>query len=506
MKRKRITNIIAIVLCSLLLFISLLCFFSARWYIGAYGNVGFDSILYTLLSGLEGVEGNLIGDFILKALVPTIILTAFFVFLLFAKTKKRLILTFKNKFRFKLYPFSNLVSSVCSIVLAVILLFSAAAKVDMVTYIKHAAAPSSPFFDEYYIDPSTADITFPEEKQNLIYIYLESMETTFLSQELGGGNDINAIPELYSLAEENTNFSHNSSVGGFSSLSGSTWTIAAMVSQTSGVPLKTPLNIGGNDYGQTTFLPGITTITDVLHENGYYQTLMVGSDADFGGRRRYYEQHGVDKIYDLYTARQDGIVPDDYLVWWGMEDFHLFDYAKQELTKIAAGEQPFVFTMLTADTHHIDGYFCKYCEEQHPEQYENVLSCSSRQVTEFVRWIQDQDFYENTTIIICGDHPTMDAAYIERNIPENYERKIYNCFINSMASTDNTKNRVFSSMDMFPTTLAAIGCTIEGDRLGLGTNLFSDTPTLCEQLGKDTVNSEIAKKSDYYSMHFYFKK
>ena len=124
------------------------------------------------------------------------------------------------------------------------------------------------------------------------------------------------------------------------------------------------------------------------------------------------------------------------------------------------------------------------------------------QVYEFVNWIQQQDFYENTTIIICGDHPTMDVGFIERNIPQDFQQEVYNCFINSKVTTDNLKNRKFSSFDMFPTTLAAIGCTVKGDRLGLGTNLFSSSPTLCEELGIDYLNEELAKNSDYYVQNF----
>ena len=52
---------------------------------------------------------------------------------------------------------------------------------------------------------------------------------------------------------------------------------------------------------------------------------------------------------------------------------------------------------------------------------------------------------------------------------------------------------------MYPTTLAAIGAEIEGDRLGLGVNLFSDTPTLLERYGYDKLNSELEKKSVYYN-------
>ena len=60
------------------------------------------------------------------------------------------------------------------------------------------------------------------------------------------------------------------------------------------------------------------------------------------------------------------------------------------------------------------------------------------------------------------------------------------------------KNRVFTTMDMFPTTLAALGVSIEGDRLGLGTNLFSSKKTIPEEIGLDNFNKELKKSSDYY--------
>ena len=43
-----------------------------------------------------------------------------------------------------------------------------------------------------------------------------------------------------------------------------------------------------------------------------------------------------------------------------------------------------------------------------------------RQVKEFVDWIQQQDFYENTTIVIAGDHPTMDKDFCE-DVDDDYD-------------------------------------------------------------------------------------
>ena len=58
-------------------------------------------------------------------------------------------------------------------------------------------------------------------------------------------------------------------------------------------------------------------------------------------------------------------------------------------------------------------------------------------------------------------------------------------------------------MDLFPTTLAALGCTIEGDRLGLGVNLFSMEPTLAERWGFEKFDRELSKASDFYIANFH---
>ena len=475
-------------LLALLLSVACLCFFAARWYIKTYGDLGFDSILYTVFSDLGGVQSGLIWAFCLKALLPAVLCTAAgaAALVLLGSTKPRRILT-----------------RITALALSLLMIAQAAFSTGLPEYV-YGLFHESEIFETYYVSPDDVQITFPEEKRNLIYIFLESMEISYLSEELGGGQEDNLIPELYEMAQETVNFSHNDDVGGFLPITGTTWTIGAMVAHTSGVPLKLPPEVAENDYGQDDagFLPGIISLTDILDEAGYYQTLMVGSVASFGGRRQYYLQHGADHIYDISTARRDDIVEDDYFVWWGMEDKYLFEYAKQELTEISQREEPFAFTMLTVDTHHIGGYVCEYCGNEHDEQYENVMACSSKQVADFVEWLQQQPFYENTTVIVTGDHLSMDKGYFNRNVDEDYTRRSYNCFVNTAADTEFDKNRQFSALDMFPTTLAAMGCTIEGDYLGLGVNLFSGKPTLIEKIGYEKFDRQVSMASDYYARVF----
>ena len=484
--------------------LSFLALFSARWYINTYGDLGFDSVLYTLLANMNGVQSDLLSSWAKFTLPATVLFSAPALALVFFRSRRKIVLRINTR-KLRLFPLHKAVSVFVSIALCAGLLFGAAQTVKLDAYIAGLSQVSTIYEDEYR-DPATVEITFPEQKRNLIYIYLESMETSYLSKEQGGALNYNIIPELYTLARENINFSNNTDVGGFSVAPGASWTIGAMVGQTAGIPLKTPPNVGGNDYGEDgDFLPGVTALSDILHENGYYQALMVGSDSAFGGRKQYYTLHNTDRIYDLFTAREDGLIPYDYLVWWGFEDAYLYTYAKQELTALASQEQPFAFTMLTVDTHHIDGYFCNDCQNTYAEQYENVISCASRQVADFVAWIQQQDFYENTTVVVVGDHASMDNAYFQRVQAGDYQRHVYNCFINSAATTENTQNRRFYTYDMFPTTLAVMGCTIEGDRLGLGTNLFSAQPTLLEATS-GSILTELSKASRYYMENFFFAK
>ena len=89
-----------------------------------------------------------------------------------------------------------------------------------------------------------------------------------------------------------------------------------------------------------------------------------------------------------------------------------------------------------------------------------------------------------------------------QDIPENYQRRTYNCFVNTGKEKEavKLKNRKAYSMDLFPTTLAALDVQIEGERLGLGTNLFSDQETLAEKI--DNFEQESLRYSNYYYQHF----
>ena len=493
------------------IFLSLLLIFSSQWLLKNFGNIEFEQYLYHLLVPMDGANTDVFFQYFQESFFP-----CFLVFISLIVLFKIIFKNFFSTFFYKQYlskykvvkkidDFSRIFTNHFFPFSFLFFFFSAffvSNEIGLIGYVK-SQLNQNRIYDDYYVEPSSSVITFSSDKRNLILIYLESLENTYSSFENGGAMEEDLIPELSSLASENISFSNTDKLGGALPIAGTGWTIAAMVSTSSGVQLHSLI-----DYDSTEqvsyFMPNLTTLGDILEEQGYHQVLMLGSDSKFGNRYNYYVNHGGYEIFDYHTAVENGDIPDDYYVWWGYEDAKLFDFAKRELMELSQSGSPFNLTLLTVDTHFVGGYLDPSCDSPYNDNFKNVLLCSSSMVGEFVSWIQKQEFYEDTTIVIIGDHLTMDNNWITKNVSEDYVRTIYNVFINSALEANNTVNRTFTSFDLFPTILASMGVSIDGDRLGLGTNLFSNRLTLSEELGFNYLHSELLKKSKYYDDHFVY--
>lgn len=471
-------TLIAVTICLIAVLIS--C--SLKWMFNTWTNLTMDELVFHLTSPLEGTNEDMIVDYLNKCAVPVILMLLFLIIFLIAFRKEK-----------KKYIALILAGVIGSVTIAAYFVQYTWSSLEVSAYVENQGEYST-FIDENYVDPGNVNITFPEQKKNLVYIFLESMEVTYADKENGGAFDKSPIPELETLAIANEDFSGTAKeLNGGYSLPGTTWTAGAMFAQTSGLPLMP--DAGNNMDTQNTFYGSASTLGDILQKAGYSQTLMIGSDAAFGGRELYFTEHGNFDILDYRYAVNQNWIPGDYRVWWGYEDVKLFSFAKEKLLELSQEGNPFNFTLLTADTHFEDGFMCEVCTEEFgDDHYANVMACSSRQVDEFVKWIQEQPFGKDTSIVIVGDHPTMDSDFCE-DVPEDYGRKVYTCFVNGGEAEDTGAPREFTTFDIFPTTLASLGVTIEGDRLGLGTNLFSAQQTLTEQYGLDTETAELSKKS-----------
>lgn len=511
---KELIKILFVLLFFSTVFLSIALRLGTDWAIENYNYTSFDEILYTMGTSVTTASEGVLEDFLQSNIYPPLQTTFIYlgIFIVIYIIYKFIFRNSLVRMNIKLFQ-KNITFNFNIVIVLLMFLFIipvfrlkdaivyAMDKLYINEYIETAAKESS-FFEEEYVNPKDVDLQFPKNKRNLIYIFLESMESTYTDYEHGGAYEDDYIPELTNLADKYTNFSSNEKIGGAHMPFGASWTMGAMVAQTAGVPIKTPFIVKYDENQEVNYENGLVngaySLGEILDDEGYYQSIMVGSDLSFGGRRTYFKEHGNYKTFDLYTARKDGIIPDDYYVFWGYEDEKLFNYAKQELTSISKNKQPFNFTMLTVDTHAVDGYTSDFCENKYDNPYLNAVACSSTQLGEFVEWIQNQDFYKNTTVVLVGDHLSMNI-YTFEDIDDDYQRSIYNVYINSAVDTDNNKNRKFTTFDYYPTTLASLGVKIKGNRLGLGTNLFSNTKTLSEKYGNSYIDKELKKTSNYYN-------
>ncbi|MBE6617626.1 MAG: LTA synthase family protein [Ruminococcaceae bacterium] len=501
----KIGRVLLYVMFGFLLLISVAGVAICIWYKNTF-DLEFKALLYVMSSPLQGTGAETVKEVITAGLPPMIAAAIVYVIAVLLIERK---VSITNAKAAKWLKRAGALLCVFSLVFSLVF---AVYSFRLPKYIALSGGETS-FYEEYYVDPDSVKIVSEGKPKNLIYIYLESMESTYASVEEGGRQQENYMPYLTVMAKDNVSFTEKTdgNLGGFISPQGTGWTVAALLATSSGIPFSFPLGENGNNNmsKEKYFASGLTTLGDILHDKGYTQVFMCGSNIEFGGRDKYYIQHGSYDIYDLETARNNGDVPKDYHNgFWGFEDNILFDIAKRQITSLAAGDDPFNFTMLTVDAHHNAGYICDLCGDDYDylaekhAQTANVITCIDKQVAEFVDWCKMQPWYEDTVIVISGDHPRMDIYLVSR-IPYA-ERTVYNCFINSAVepAAGYETGRTWTAFDMFPSTLAAMGFEIRGERLGLGTNMFSGLPTLAEELGFDYLETEIQKFSAYYINEF----
>lgn len=511
---------LAAVVRQLIVFLMLLLSFSLIWCINNFGNIGLSEIVFTLNMPLKGTANSYFVAYFLYAFLPAVLLFAVQLLLKVYPKKRTYTLALslgRRTMRIGILPIrlNGIVYLLVILIWLGQIIGIADDNFELYAYVR-SQIEASELIEQEYVDAAEAAITFPEKKQNLIFIFVESAETSFMDKGSGGLLEENIIPEMTQLARENISFSHSELLEGAAVAPACGWTMAGLMAQTSGMPLKLfkyQDNSGGVDNSMSkyaSFMPGLTSLGEILEAEGYHNFFLAGSDFEYAGRKDYFTQHGNYEIWDYNSAVAEGRIPENYKEGWGFEDAKLYAFAKEKLTELAAQDEPFNFSMLTVDTHAGGGYLCELCPDTYESRYANVWACASHQLSDFVEWIKQQDFYENTTICITGDHSSMQTGFFEDYEYDKHEgdtvRKVYNVFINAQAEPVNQINRKFTTLDMFPTVLAALGADIEGERLGIGTNLFSGVPTLAEEYGYEELFAELNKKSRFYDNNILYPK
>ena len=272
----------------------------------------------------------------------------------------------------------------------------------------------------------------------------------------GGGN---LIPNLEKIANDNVSFSINDKFGGISQVFGVGGTASGIMGYLCGIPQNRFIK---------SFLVGATCISDILKDLGYKQSFIGGTDFSFAGQRDFLQTHNIE-VMDLKYFQNKNILPkklpQNMQGVWDLKDVKTFELAKKHLEQIS-GDSPFALFISTIDTHEPRGYVDKeYCPHL-DNTYESAYLCTDSIVSDFVAYLQNSKFKENTTIIILGDH--LKRTDFVKMPPGS--KTIYNAFINAKWSKTPTKTltkgRLLSHFDITPLILDSIGLRVESFALG----------------------------------------
>ena len=322
---RKLSNILLILLINIIFVLIFLTNYENQ----EFSDITFEQLLFTLVTSEGTSTGVVLDGFVYVAsrlfVVNIIIFILYLVYRKVFKDKKTYLRIYfdKKKISFRLFPIHFIIKFILVLIFAI---WSINYSYYGFGVDKYLNTKKINFIRDNYVDARSVSIKAPEHKKNLIYIYVESLETSLFSEKNGGNFNTSVIPNLEKLASENINFSETNMLGGANMVYGTTWTMGALVGSTSGVPLKFSASSNSlvNDCrAYKEFLPGVYNLGDVLKDNGYKNYFMLGSDAAFAGRNVYFSKHGDYEILDYNYAKENGWIPNNYYTWWGYEDSKL---------------------------------------------------------------------------------------------------------------------------------------------------------------------------------------
>ena len=314
---------------------------------------------------------------------------------------------------------------------------------------------------------------------------MESFENNYKNADFFGKN---LIPNLEKLQNEGE-FSNE-----HRSLPGADYSIAALVASQCAIPLR--FNKNRDLWEAKFFLPGALCVGDILKNNGYQTALVKAADITFTNVNLFALQHGYIEASGVDEIKKDlGEEGFETKIgaFGGVRDRVLWDYAKSKLDKFDK-DKPFMLTLFSLDTHGPTVFVDKDCKREFND-VRDAFMCADRGVYEFIEWFKTSEYWDNTTVVIVGDHL---MATRMKGLEKDRNRGIYNVFLNLPKGLEIKKDKVFSTYDLAPSIIEALGGEINPRGFGLGRSMFSDDKTLMEDIGRQQFRTRLMQKTLMY--------
>jgi arylsulfatase A-like enzyme len=224
----------------------------------------------------------------------------------------------------------------------------------------------------------------------------------------------------------------------------------------------------------------VKSLFEVLHENGYSNSLFYSSYFDYTGFRDFLRGRDIDEMYDADTMPGKPVAA----VEWGLREDETLGPIKEQIKKYAAAKQKFCLTYVPAAPHNpFDGVPDRFRKRplgpygDFTTSYLNELEFMDWVIASIVDQLKESGLLENTVIVITGDHGEMLG---ENNGPIGHGWALTPELGNVPLIVMNPKRPGYrvndslgSQVDMLPTVLDVLGIPLPADQLYQGTSLYS---------------------------------
>ncbi len=338
----------------------------------------------------------------------------------------------------------------------------------------------SSFIRNHYYN--NENIVAPTHKKNLVLIYVESLENAYSDKSLFHEDLLASLKNIpNSISFKNLHKTY-----------GATWSIAGHVATQCGIPLK-PVSqyLKENSLGALNkFLPNAECLGDILGGFGYKNLALETTPVKFAGFKNFYQTHHFSKILGKQHWLDIGLKAS---AQWGISDNSLYNQAKKFIDKLEHRQHPYSLVIITADTHGLEGNFNSSCRTIfHKNIFTNIVKCTARETRDFINYVIDKGYLNNTNIVVLGDHLAMKNT-VSNLIEKSPSRTVFNLFSTSSPVKKNRES--INAFDLYPTILYSLGFRFKENRLALGASGFGE---INEQQLIDNI-PDVNKKLSYYS-------
>lgn len=310
------------------------------------------------------------------------------------------------------------------------------------------------------------------EGRNVIAVSLESLQTFVINNEMNGEV---ITPFLNSLTQDKdtyyfNNFYHQTGLG-----------------KTSDSEFIFENSLFGLGRGAVFFTHGENTynsFAESLGEKGYYTNVMHANNKSFWNRDMIYKSFNIDNFYDLESYD----VNDENSVNWGLKDIPFFEQSTALMKEMP---QPFYSRLITLTNHYP---FYLDPEDMMINEFDSNSGTLNRyfqtvryldeSVKAFFEDLKEQGLYENSIIVMYGDHYGISenhnkamAQYLGKEEITAYDSALLQSvplFIHIPGSNDGqVMEEVSGQLDLRPTLLHLLGIDTSKD-MQLGADLFSE--------------------------------